>query len=158
MDAGLAVYVRSVTAGSVAAGEGELVKAGTSVTVGTATVQNANTVGDIEAGTSVSIYNAKEGSTGAVEAGTTVAIGTSALLNEGNVGSVTAGDSAGTTVTVYNGGAEIGNISAKSGSISIAANKGPNRRRGLETGQRGRGLERENAAKCGQRGGQRGQD
>ncbi len=124
VDAGLAVYVRSVTAGSVAAGEGELVKAGTSVTVGTATVQNANTVGDIEAGTSVSIYNAKEGSTGAVEAGTTVAIGTSALLNEGNVGSVTAGDSAGTTVTVYNGGAEIGNISAKSGSISIAANKG----------------------------------
>ena len=124
VDAGLAVYVRSVTAGSVAAGEGELVKAGSSVAIGTTTVQNANTVGDIEAGTSVSIYNAAQGSTGTVEAGTTVSIGTSALLNEGDIGSVTAGDSAGTTVTVYNGGAEIGDISAKSGSISIAANKG----------------------------------
>ena len=124
VDAGLAVYVRSVTAGSVAAGEGELVKAGSSVAIGTTTVQNANTVGDIEAGTSVSIYNAAQGSTGTVKAGTTVAIGTSALLNKGGVGTVTAGDSTGTTVTVYNGGAEIGNISAKSGSISIAANKG----------------------------------
>lgn len=34
VDAGLAVYVRSVTAGSVATGEGELVKAGSSVTIG----------------------------------------------------------------------------------------------------------------------------
>ena len=124
VDAGLAVYVRSVTAGSVAAGEGELVKAGSSVAIGTTTVQNANTVGDIEAGTSVSIYNAAQGSTGTVKAGTTVSIGTSALLNEGDIGTVTAGDSAGTTVTVYNGGAEVGDISAKSGSISIVANKG----------------------------------
>ncbi|HIU72111.1 MAG TPA: S-layer homology domain-containing protein [Candidatus Galloscillospira excrementipullorum] len=124
VDAGLAVYVRSVTAGSVAAGEGELVKAGSSVAIGTTTVQNANTVGDIEAGTSVSIYNAAQGSTGTVKAGTTVAIGTSALLNKGGVGTVTAGDSTGTTVTVYNDGAQLGDISAKSGSISIAANKG----------------------------------
>ena len=122
--AATSVNIRSTAQGSVAAGEGELVKAGSSVTIGTTTVQNANTVGDIEAGTSVSIYNAAQGSTGTVEAGTTVSIGTSALLNEGGVGTVTAGDSAGTTVTVYNGGAQLGGISAKSGSISIAANKG----------------------------------
>ena len=72
----------------------------------------------------MSIYNAAQGSTGTVKAGTTVSIGTSALLNEGDIGTVTAGDSAGTTVTVYNGGAEVGDISAKSGSISIVANKG----------------------------------
>src|SRR5699024_4210031 len=42
--AATSVNIRSTAQGSVAAGEGELVKAGSSVTIGTITVQNANTV------------------------------------------------------------------------------------------------------------------
>ena len=120
VDAGLAVYVRSVTAGSVAAGEGELVKAGSSVAIGTTTVQNANTVGDIEAGTSVSIYNAAQGSTGAVEAGSSVTIGSGTLFNGGDVESVAAKG----TVAIYNGeDAEIGSVDTEAG-VSIYGNKG----------------------------------
>ncbi len=120
VDAGLAVYVRSITAGSVAAGEGELVKAGTTVTIGTSAVQNANTVGDVEAGTGVSIYNAEEGSVGTVEAGSSVTIGSGTLFNKGSVESVAAKG----TVTIYNGeDTEIGSVDTEAG-VSIYGNKG----------------------------------
>lgn len=118
--AATSVNIRSTAQGSVAAGEGELVKAGSSVTIGTASVQNANTVGKVEAGTGVSIYNAAQGSTGAVEAGSSVTIGSGTLFNGGDVESVAAKG----TVAIYNGeDAEIGSVDTEAG-VSIYGNKG----------------------------------
>ena len=105
VDAGLAVYVRSVTAGSVATGEGELVKAGTTVAIGTSALLNEGGVGTVTAGdstgTTVTVYNT--GTLGDIEAKTssvTIGQGNNASadvqeynVNSGSIGSVSAATS-----------------------------------------------------------------
>ena len=103
--AATSVNIRSTAQGSVAAGEGELVKAGTTVTIGTSALLNEGGVGTVTAGdstgTTVTVYNT--GTLGDIEAKTssvTIGQGNNASadvqeynVNSGSIGSVSAATS-----------------------------------------------------------------
>lgn len=103
--AATSVNIRSTAQGSVAAGEGELVKAGTTVAIGTSALLNEGGVGTVTAGnstgTTVTVYNT--GTLGDIEAKTssvTIGQGNNASagvqeynVNSGSIGSVSAATS-----------------------------------------------------------------
>ncbi len=122
VDAATTVAVYSDVAGSVAAAEGQTVKSGTTVTVGTASVPNRNNIGKIEAGSSITIYGAEGAAIGDLEANTSVSIGSAAAPNQSAVGNITAG----TTVGVYNGETgSVGTVTAGS-TVTVGASTSPN--------------------------------
>ncbi len=97
IDAGTSVAIYGTSdAGRVAAEAGQLIQAGTTVTIGKAAYFNQNTLGPVQAGTTVTLYSQTD--MGTINAGGNVAVGAATAPNTGDVGNIT---STAGSVTIY---------------------------------------------------------